>query len=76
MNRTVTRTLWLVGVMLLMLQGCNTTTVKPWERGTLAREEMAFVPDSLESKFQDHIHFSKEAAQMVGAGSGGGCGCN
>ena len=68
------RTLWLTCAVLLMLQGC--ATVKPWERGTMAREEMAFVPDSLESKFQDHIHFSKEAAQMVGAGSGGGCGCN
>ncbi|WP_045826037.1 DUF4266 domain-containing protein [Teredinibacter turnerae] len=54
--------------------GC--TQVKVWERGNLARNEMAFTPDPLEQKIQDHIYHSKEASQSVAAGAGGGCGCN
>jgi hypothetical protein len=56
------------------LAGCG--TVKPWERGTLAREDMAWDPDPLETARRGHVYFSKEAA-MDGAGAGGGgCGCN
>ncbi len=66
-------TFWLLCIVCV-LQGC--ATVEPWERGTMAREEMAFVPDKLDQNFRDHIHYSKEGARMVGAGSGGGCGCN
>jgi hypothetical protein len=58
----------------LALGGC--TQVKPWERGNLARPEMAFVTDPLGQKIQDHIDHSKEASSSVVAGSGGGCGCN
>jgi hypothetical protein len=54
--------------------GC--APVKVWERGNLARPEMAFTTDSLEQKIGDHIHHSKEGSSSVVAGSGGGCGCN
>jgi Domain of unknown function (DUF4266) len=50
--------------------------VKVWERGNLARPEMAFTPDPLEQKIGDHIYHSKEGSSSVVAGSGGGCGCN
>jgi hypothetical protein len=67
----------IAGLLLLLttlLAGC--ATVKPWERGTLAREDMAWDPDPLETARQGHVYFSKEAA-MDGAGAGGGgCGCN
>lgn len=57
-----------------LLGGC--TVVSPWERGQLARTEMAFDPDPLESTMQEHIYFSKEASASGSAVSGGGCGCN
>jgi hypothetical protein len=67
----------LAALLLLLtafLIGC--TTVKPWERGTLARGDMAWDPDPLETARRGHVYFSKEAA-MDGAGAGGGgCGCN
>lgn len=50
--------------------------VRPWEKGTLAKPEMAFEGDPLDSNFTEHIYFSKEGASGgVGVG-GGGCGCN
>lgn len=60
----------------LLLGGCATTPVQPWERGRLARWDMRWDPDSLQSAMRDHTHFSKEAsAGHIGA-AGGGCGCN
>jgi hypothetical protein len=50
--------------------------VKSWERGNLARPEMAFSNDALAEKIQDHIYVSKEGSSSATAGSGGGCGCN
>ena len=50
--------------------------VRAWERGYLAREEMAWDPDALESSLNDHIFFSKEASSGGNSAAGGGCGCN
>lgn len=61
-------------IFMLNLSAC--TRVKAWERGNLARPEMAFTQDGLERKIQDHIDHSKEGSSSVVAGSGGGCGCN
>lgn len=67
----------LVVVLLLgaaVLPGC--TVVRPWERESLARDDMQWDPDPLEASLESHIHFSKEAS-LAGAGAGGGgCGCN
>lgn len=42
----------------------------------LAKPEMTFEGDQLDSNFTEHIYFSKEGASGgVGVG-GGGCGCN
>jgi len=58
------------------LAGCAGPAVQPWEKGLLARPEMAFEPDRLETGFAEHVYASKEAAQG-GAGAGAsGCGCN
>jgi hypothetical protein len=54
--------------------GC--APVAPWEREILARPEMAFDPDPLETKRSQHIYFSKEASLPGGGAGGGGCGCN
>jgi len=61
-------------VCLFSLSAC--TFVGAWEKGSLARPEMAFVPDPMEQRMSDHIYFSKEASSSGSAVSGGGCGCN
>lgn len=59
---------------MLALSAC--ATVKPWEKGTLARPEMTFGGDALETRFMEHIYRSKEAASGGSGVGGGGCGCN
>ena len=63
-----------LAAVLLALAGCE--TVQPWERGTLAREDMQWQPDVMESKLRDHIYYSKEASSGGTGAAGGGCGCN
>ena len=58
----------------LLLSSC--TPVAAWERGTLAKPEMALKSDPLDSALQDHVYFSKEASSGGNSASGGGCGCN
>ncbi|AXQ31520.1 DUF4266 domain-containing protein [Solimonas sp. K1W22B-7] len=62
----------------LLLSGCATTKqdVQPWQRGTLAKSEMAWEPDPLTAEFRRHVQFSKEAASGGASLGGGGCGCN
>ena len=52
------------------------TPVAAWERGTLAKPEMALKPDPLDAALKDHVYFSKEASSGGNSASGGGCGCN
>jgi hypothetical protein len=60
--------------LLLPLTGC--TTVQPWEKGNLARPEMSFNGDRLETRLLDHVYSSREAAAGGSSVGGGGCGCN
>lgn len=62
----------IIGSSLLM----SCTQVRPWERGELAKAEMAWSADPLESALNDHIFFSKEASSGGNSAAGGGCGCN
>lgn len=63
-------------LLLTLLGASGCAHVKPWERGTLARDDMAWDPDPLETARRGHIYFSREAS-LDGAGAGGGgCGCN
>lgn len=50
--------------------------VHPWQRGILADPAMELVSDPLESEFDDHMYFSKEASSGGRGFGGGGCGCN
>jgi hypothetical protein len=58
------------------LTGCSSLGVQPWERGTLAKPEMALDSDPLSAVADDHIYFSKEATSGGRGFAGGGCGCN
>lgn len=60
----------------LTLAGCSSLGVKPWERDILAREDMALDNAPMDSGFDDHIYFSKEASSGGKSFGGGGCGCN
>ena len=60
--------------LLLLATGCQ--SVRPWERGHLARRDMSWDPDTLEAQRRGHVYFSKEAALSGGGAGGGGCGCN
>ena len=64
----------LILATLAMLAAC--TPVAAWERGNLARPEMALESDPLGSALDDHVYFSKEASSGGNSTSGGGCGCN
>ena len=59
-----------------MTAGCATQEVKPWQRGALAKSEMAWEVDPLLGDLQRHTQFSKEAASGDATLGGGGCGCN
>jgi hypothetical protein len=66
-----------ITIALFLLSGCGIKEVKPWEKGTLAKESMK--PNGgnvLVGKFVNHIYFSKEATKGGGGVAGGGCGCN
>lgn len=59
-----------------LLGGCSSLGVKPWQREVLARPEMALDAYPIDSAFDEHIYFSKEAASGGRGFGGGGCGCN
>ncbi len=61
--------------LILFLAGCSITPVQPWQRGTLASPQMRPV-HPVDSAFDDHIYFSKEASSGGQSFAGGGCGCN
>ncbi len=59
-----------------LLTGCTHLGVEPWERDLLAKPAMALNPDAIQSAYDDHIYFSKEASSGGRSFAGGGCGCN
>jgi len=55
-----------------LLSGCS---VAPWERGTLAKPQMALDSHPNQTEFRGHAYGSREAATGSSVGAGGGCGC-
>lgn len=65
--------LFLVPV-ILALTGCAQVAV--WERGNLAKPQMALEPHPLQANMRAHNYNSREAgANAHSDGGGGGCGC-
>ncbi len=62
-------------IFCLLMAGCG-PKVAPWERGTLAKPQMALDPDVLDAALKRHTASSKEAASGGYGVGGGGCGCN
>ena len=64
----------LLGVVLI--SGCSSLGVKPWQRDVLARAEMRLDSNPVDAAIDDHLYFSKEASSGGRSFAGGGCGCN
>jgi len=73
MNTVGAKWLLLPG-LVLCLQACQ--PVEPWERGTLAKPQMALDPNPTHSALRAHTFASREAGSGESSAVGGGCGCN
>jgi hypothetical protein len=62
-------------LFVIALSACSVTPVQPWQRGILAKPQMQPI-HPIDSAFDDHIYFSKEASSGGQSFAGGGCGCN
>lgn len=63
-------------VLLALGQAGCAKVVAPWERGNLAKPQMALDHDPLDAALLTHTYSSKEAASGGYGIGGGGCGCN
>jgi len=63
-------------VVLLLASSSGCATVKPWQKGLLAKPEMAWSSNPLEAAIAQHQYFAKEASTGGDGSAGGGCGCN
>jgi hypothetical protein len=67
----------LIALLVTTMTGCSfIQPVKPWEKGTLARSDMLFKGNPLDTQYSEHVYTSREAAAGGAAVGGGGCGCN
>lgn len=60
--------------VLMLLTAC--APVQPWERGNLAKPQMALDPNPFQTSVRQHNYGSREAASAANTTQGGGCGCN
>jgi hypothetical protein len=66
------RAIWLL-IFSFYLNGC--VSVRPWERGNLAKPQMALDSNPMQNVIRAHTYLSREAAGGSGGTQGGGCGC-
>jgi Domain of unknown function (DUF4266) len=69
----------LLGLVAAFAAGCSTSSavrVRPWERAALADPSMNPNRDPLADAMDDHVNFSREAANGGKGVGGSGCGCN
>jgi hypothetical protein len=73
------RAAWRIACCAIVVAAAGCASIQPpqpWEKGQLARPEMQFDADPLETRIQQHIYTSKEAATGGYGIGGGGCGCD
>ncbi|MCX7088716.1 MAG: DUF4266 domain-containing protein [Methylococcales bacterium] len=73
MNRIFRARLALLIIFTASIYGC--ASVAPWERGTLAKQQMALDATPMQSVMRVHHYSSREAAAGGHSSGGGGCGC-
>ncbi|TQV84986.1 DUF4266 domain-containing protein [Aliikangiella coralliicola] len=67
---------WCVIGLAIILTGCSSMGVQPWERDLLSKQVMAINSFPVDQATDEHIYFSKEASSGGKSFAGGGCGCN
>ncbi len=73
----MTRCVYIFTLLLtLLVTGCSSMGVEPWERDLLAKDEMSLSAGETDLALDDHIYFSKEGTSGGRGFAGGGCGCN
>jgi hypothetical protein len=65
-----------IGFSGLLLSACASEPLKPWHRDILAQPHMQLGGDSMHSKVDKKMYFSREASRGASGLGGGGCGCN
>jgi hypothetical protein len=67
----------LLAAMAALLAACaGCATVEPWQRGYLARPDMALESSPGTTRLLEKTYAAKEGASGGGSVGGGGCGCN
>lgn len=64
--------------VLYILVACGITSctaVAPWERGNLAKPQMALEPHPSQRALREHTYNSREASSGGSTSNGSGCGC-
>lgn len=67
---------WKILLLLSLIELSGCAQVQPWERGRLAKPQMALDADPLLAGIDAHTYNSKEASSGGIGPAGGGCGCN
>lgn len=65
-----------LALLFVVLAAAGCASVEPWQRGYLARPDMALDPSPGIAKALEKTYASKEAASGGASVGGGGCGCN
>lgn len=73
MPKRIARASYTALACVALLGGC--ASVPAWERGNLAKPQMAFDLNPTENALRAHAYSSREAAASGTVGAGGGCGC-
>lgn len=68
--------LMLCGLLMMCLTGCTLPKVQAWDKQDLAKPQMALDVDRLDTRYSEHIYFSREGTGAGWSIGGGGCGCN
>ena len=54
-------------IYLLVLSGCSSMGVEPWERDLLAKQSMQPVPNYFENFYDEHIYFRRDFLRLANA---------
>jgi hypothetical protein len=65
-----------IAIVLAALVAAGCAAVAPYQRGYLAREDMALDPSLGTARALEKTYSAKEAASGGASVGGGGCGCN
>lgn len=64
----------LLSLLSFAVAGC--ASVEAWERGNLAKPQMAFVRTPAQTDLRQHVYSAREGGAGVNAAAPGGCGCD